>query len=113
MCFVDVAASYGNNINGFCSGSKCFARKSRGVILKRKNITQSRSSRPGTAKEGPAEIREHYLHFPNHRPFTPGQKIVLESVNKTPFSTDKVTVFSIRPPELLFVNKLKLYYRWF
>ena len=84
-----------------------------GVILKRKNNTQSRSNRPGIANEGPAEIREHHLHFPNHRLFTPGQKIVLESVNKTPFSTDKVTVFSIRPPELLFVNKLKLYYRWF
>ena len=84
-----------------------------GVILKRKNNTQSRSNRPGIANEGPAEIREHHLRFPNHRLFTRGQKIVLDSINKTPFSTDKITVFSIRPTELLFVNKLKFFYRWF
>ena len=84
-----------------------------GVLLKRKNNTQSRANVPGVANEGPAEIRQHHLHFPRHRLFTGGQKIVIESVNKTPFSTDKVTVFSLRPPELLFVNKLKLYYRWF
>ena len=81
--------------------------------MKRKNNTQSRSNRPGIANEGPVEIREHHLRFPNHRLFTRGQKIVLDSVNKTPFSTDKVTVFSIQPPELLFVNKLKLFHRWF
>ena len=68
-----------------------------GVILKRKNNIQSRSNRPGIANEVPAEIREHYRHFPNHRRFTPGQKIVLGSVNKTPFSTDKVTFFSYVP----------------
>ena len=68
---------------------------------------------PGVANEGPVEIRQHHLQFPRHRLFTGGQKFVLESVNKTPFSTDKVTVFCLRPPELLFVNKLKLYYRWF
>ena len=84
-----------------------------GVLLKRKNNTQSRSNIPGVANEGPAQIRQHHLQFPAHRLFTTGQKIVLESVNKTPFTTDKVTVFSLRPPELLFVNKLKLYYRWF
>ena len=63
------------------------------VVLKRKNNTQSRSNRPGVANEGPAEIREHHQHFPNHRRFTRGQKIVLDRVNKTLFSTVKVTVF--------------------
>ena len=84
-----------------------------GVILKRKNNTCSRSNIPGVANEGPCEIREHHLRLPRHRLFTRSQKIVLESVNKTPFSTDKVTVFSLRPPELLFVNKLRPYFRWF
>ena len=84
-----------------------------GVILKRKNNTQSRVNRPGIANEGPAEIRENHLNLPFHRRFTRSQKIVLESVNKTPFSTDKVTVFSLRPPELLFVDKLKLFFSWF
>ena len=65
------------------------------------------------ANEGPCEIREHHLRLPRHRLFTRSQKIVLESVNNTPFSTDKVTVFSLRPPELLFVNKLRPYFRWF
>ena len=84
-----------------------------GVILKRKNNTCSRTNIPGVANEGPCEIREHYLRLPRHRLFTRSQKTVLESVNKTPFSTDKVTVFSLRPPELLFVNKLRPYFRWF
>ena len=84
-----------------------------GVILKRKNNTQSRMNRPGVANEGPAEIRETVFSFPSHRCFSNAQKVVLQSLNKTPFSTDKVTVFSIRPPELLFVDSLKQYFRWF
>ena len=85
----------------------------RGVILMRKHNTCSRTNIPGVANEGPCEIREHHLRLPRHRLFPSSQKIVLESVNKTPFSTDKVTVFSLRPPELLFVNKLRPYSRWF
>ena len=81
--------------------------------MKRKNNTCSRTNIPGVTNAGPCEIRQHHLSLPAHRLFTRGQKIVLESINKTPFSTDKVTVFSVRPPELPFVNKLKLYYRWF
>ena len=84
-----------------------------GVILKRKNSTQSRVNRPGIANEGPAEIRENHLNLPFHRRFTRSQNIVLESVKKTPFSSDKVTVFPLRPPELLFVDKLKLFFSWF
>ena len=84
-----------------------------GVILKRKNNTQSRENRPGIANEGPAEVRQQVLGLPNHRCFTNPQKTVLESACNTPFSTDKVTVFSLRAPELLFVDNLKFYFRWF
>ena len=84
-----------------------------GVLLKRKNNTQSRVDRPGVANEGPAEVRQLMLSLPPHRWLTEAQKTVLESVNQTAFSTDKVTVFSLRPPELLFVDKLMLYFRWF
>ena len=84
-----------------------------GVILKRKNNTQSRENRPGIANDGPAEVREQILGLPRHRCFTRPQKTVIDSTNKTPFSTDKVTLFSIRAPELLFVDNLKLYFRWF
>ena len=84
-----------------------------GEILKRKNSTQSRVNRPGIANEGPAEIRENHLNLPFQRRFTRSHKIVLESVKKTPFSTHKVTVFSLHPPELLFVDKLKLFFSWF
>ena len=51
--------------------------ENRGVLLERKDNTQSRSNRPSIANEGPAEIREHHLNFPNHRLLT-REKLFLE-----------------------------------
>ena len=84
-----------------------------GVILKRKNRTIANANRPGITNEGAAVIRENMTNLPNHRLFTRSQKTVLDSLSKTPFSTDKVTVFSVRPPELLFVDSLRMYFRCF
>ena len=38
---------------------------------------------------------------------------MLESQKQSRFTTDKVTVFSLRPPEFLHVNKLRNYFEWF
>ena len=46
-----------------------------GVILKRKNNTQSRVSRPGITNEGPVEIRENHLNLPFHRRFRIHKKL--------------------------------------
>ena len=66
-----------------------------GVILKRKN-TCSRTNTPGVAKEGPCEIREHHLRLPCDRRFTRSQEVVIESVNKTPFSTESKFLYILQ-----------------
>ena len=58
-------------------------------------------------------VRKHVLQLPNHRQFTRTQSFLLADVENSSISPDKVTVFGLRPPELLFVSKLKNYYSWF
>ena len=58
-------------------------------------------------------VRSKSLNLPLHRQFTKSQVVVLESQKQSRFTTDKVTVFSLRPPELLHVNKLRNYFEWF
>lgn len=57
--------------------------------------------------------REINPDTPLWRKFTPGQ--VLKAVDElySPVSTDSVTLFSQRPPELHFVRHLKYYLKWF
>ena len=93
MCIMGVRTSHCHN-DGFCFSSYCVLENRGGVILKRKNNTCSSTNIPGVTNAGPCQIRQHHLSLPAHRLFTRGQKIVLESFNKTPFSTDKVTATS-------------------
>ena len=58
-------------------------------------------------------VRKHVLQLPKHRQFTRTQIFLLADVETSSISPDKVTVFGLRPPELLFVSKLKNYYSWF
>lgn len=51
--------------------------------------------------------------FPLCRQFSKFQKEVIEDELKSPLKLDDVTLFSMRPPELRFVNKLSLYTEWF
>ena len=65
-----------------------------------------------TFAEG-VRVRNEVLRFPKHRQFTKNQVLLLEDVESSCISPDKITVFGLRPPELLFVSKLKDYYSWF
>ena len=52
-------------------------------------------------------------HFPKHRLFTDQQVMVIRDELRAPLRTDRVTHFSMRPPELLFVDNCIEYVRWF
>ena len=53
------------------------------------------------------------MQFPSCRLLTRNQVLLFEDVEQSSISPDKVTVFGLRPPELLFVEKLKDYFSWF
>jgi hypothetical protein len=52
-------------------------------------------------------------HFPPHCLFTEHQLMVIRDELRAPLKTDRVTHFSMRPPELLFVDNCVEYIRWF
>ena len=54
-------------------------------------------------------VRQDELQLPVFRQFTKNQLILLWDVESSDLSADKVTTFGLRPPELMFVNGLKLY----
>lgn len=58
------------------------------------------------------EVRKQ-LGFPDYRLFSNFQIGVLLDEKDSQLSMDAVTIFSIRPPELRFVNSVRLYLRWF
>ena len=61
----------------------------------------------------PQNIRNEQ-NFPSWRLFTDSQITILEGLKDSPLSVDKVTVFSVRPPELRHIfDQLGNYYRWF
>ena len=84
-----------------------------GVILERKKRTVANGNRPGIPNESTVVIREKMPGLPRDRRFTRSQKTVQDSLCKTLFSTDKVIVFSVRPPESLYVDSLNKYFRCF
>ena len=47
------------------------------------------------------------------RQFSSNQLIVIQDEVRAPLSTDQVTYFSIRPPELRFIRNQILYFKWF
>jgi hypothetical protein len=52
-------------------------------------------------------------HFPQHRLFTDQQVMVMRDELRAPLRTDRLTHFSMRPPELLFVDNCIECVRWF
>ena len=57
-------------------------------------------------------LREQ-LNFPQHNCFSARQKVHIEDASNSHFSIDKLTLFSIKPPELFFVRQLELYFKFF
>ena len=66
-----------------------------------------------SGSDGTALSERQFLLFPQHNCFTNRQKTQIQDASQSNFSNDKVTLFSIRPPELLFVHKLKDYFAFF
>ena len=59
------------------------------------------------------QIRKYILKLPKNRQLTKNQELLLADVEKSSITPDKVTIFGLRPPELLFVSSLKSYFCWF
>ena len=74
---------------------------------------QNRTTSFGVSFDEGCRVRNNELHLPAFRQFTGNQQLLLRDVQKSDLSADKVTLFGLRPPELLFVNELKLYFQWF
>ena len=51
--------------------------------------------------------------FPSYRLFSDYQMEVIKDEQSSPLTIDAITVFSIRPPEIRFVNAVRLYFKWF
>ena len=66
-----------------------------------------------SGSDGNSLSEREFLLFPQHNCFTNRQKTQIQDASQSNFSTDKVTLFSIRPPELLFVRKLKDHFAFF
>ena len=65
------------------------------------------------AKAVPTQYVREQLRLPSWRLFTPAQILVIRDEYCQPLKMDAITVFSIRPPELRFVNRPSDYLRWF
>ena len=53
------------------------------------------------------------LNLPVECSFTHNQMTIIKDIEKSILTVDKVTRFSVRPPQLLFVRQLKQYYSFF
>jgi predicted GIY-YIG superfamily endonuclease len=53
------------------------------------------------------------LDFPVSRCFSPNQLRIIKDEIVAPLSTDQLTYFSMRPPELRFIRQQSLYLKWF
>ena len=58
-------------------------------------------------------VRNKLFKKQRHRLHTPSQIVLLEDQMKCKLSLDRVTIFGLRPPELLIINKLEWYFRFF
>ena len=60
-----------------------------------------------------SRVRESILHFPIYRRFTENQKISYLDVERSSISPDKITIFGLRLPELVFVDSPTKDFRFF
>ena len=58
-------------------------------------------------------VRQDNKRMPLWRQLSNSELLILQDQKLSPFSIDATTVFGVRPPELRFVRKQCLYFRWF
>ena len=79
------------------------------IIEKKRKNSNSFSCTFNEAKR----VRKDLLQLPSYRLMTRHQELLLEDAEQSSINPDKVTVFGLRPPELLFIDKMKEYFSWF
>ncbi|MEX1352552.1 MAG: hypothetical protein AB1Z31_33055, partial [Desulfobacterales bacterium] len=80
---------------------------------KQKEPSSDRPEDLVSAEETPNIVIRASKNFPFCRQFSDFQKDVIQDELEAPLKLDQVTIFSIRPPELRFVNQLSSYTAWF
>ena len=75
-------------------------------------ITLKNKRDSNNSMTGLPSLRET-LNLPSFCYFTINQKIIIEDISSSNLSVDKVTKFSVRPPQLLFITKMQFYYSHF
>ena len=58
-------------------------------------------------------VRSEVLQLPKNRQFTESQILLLANVETSFVTPGRVTLFGLRPPELMFISNLSVYYSWF
>ena len=81
----------------------------RGGVIRKKRLAVAAEMTESTAYHA----RKHILELPVHRQLTESQKQIELDVKNSVFSADKIPLFSLRPPELLCVKRVKHYFSWF
>lgn len=81
----------------------------------KKRVTTYKNNIPDEVANGatPNQDTRRMKRFPVARLFSSDQLRVIKDELESDLTIDKVTAFSIRPPELLFVNSIQLYFKWF
>ena len=85
--------------------------ESRGTIQKKRN-TQHTQNIPGSIDPTTLVIRARQ-HLPDFRKLTNNQIALLKDNYQSETGMDKITMFGLRPPELLYVESPVLYFKWF
>ena len=82
----------------------------RSGIVKEEKIRKLKFS---TTFNEAVRVRSELLQLPKNRQFTESQILLLADVETSFFTADKVTLLGLRPPELMFISNLSVYYGWF
>lgn len=82
-------------------------KQDRGGIVKH----ETQRVRPGViAEEVPGYIARQALQFPRERQFSDSQRLTILDSMTSNITPDKISIFSSRPPELMFLQTLKDYF---
>ena len=87
--------------------------ENRGGIVRKKSYVRQ-VDRPGQHDQALALVKIRQLkQFEDNRLFTKTQEKTLREYHDSRLSIDKVSLFAVRPPELLFIRDIEFYFRHF
>ena len=83
-----------------------------GLIIEKKGRRQQHQSGGGNYISEAHRVRQQ-MQLPSYRQFMSTQRMLIEDVETSNVTPDKITVFGVRPPELRFVDSPIQYFKWF